>query len=904
MRFTPRFDILASRLPLERRVLERPTALAEVVVPTAWTDAQAEAWMDWADDLPSDLPRLELGPLVSGEILGGAIEGWAGRLAAWGRAIGLLTGEEQARVFARELAATVLLGLAAPARAPGDGARVHPVVDDPVETPAAAVLDLSDPTHRARLNAMADHIRRSELERRSGERLSEALSAVRDAVDRCQGDPRDCADPLRNPALARAAIAARHAGASDADILETAMGSAVPHPSPHPSTPAVPVILVDPASDQAAAAARASLRCDLVVCADRENAQACADARLAPGVCLDLSAVARMSADDEHLAAHLVDLTRLWTVALEIEIASGFSATGQEARRRYAIRPILFALAGAEAWLLQEGRSLEQAAARLRTASALIAGTAAAASHAMGQRIGARHIASEAAQAAARRLSDELGPATDALATAAKTALESTLAHPERRHGLIDVAINADAEAALRLGQTPFAAVTVGETGDGEIFRRLHPAIAAALIEAGGDLDAAEAWVFGTRTLPGAPELDPARLTGLGLTEVELEAVDRACRTAESLDSVFSVNVLGAGFVSDVWGVGSDQDRLLDRLELSAAEIEAAEHRIFGHEDLTGWPDLPAKLGPWLDQAAVEASFAGAVAEMGDVPIPQTIIVPWRTGVDEASVLIAQALREHQAIRLRREPAPGGRLFELPETNVPADAQHASQDPVETIVERVIERDRARRKLPDRRKGYIQKASVGGHKVYLHTGEYEDGELGEVFIDMHKEGAAFRSLMNNFAIAISIGLQYGVPLDEFVDAFVFTRFEPAGRVTGNDSIGSATSILDYIFRELGVSYLGREELANAGADTLDADGLGGGKADELVPAARFISKGFARGATPDNLVVLPFGKRDAGPREASIANADACPACGDFTLQQRGGGWVCDNCGIAPSMQG
>ena len=124
-------------------------------------------------------------------------------------------------------------------------------------------------------------------------------------------------------------------------------------------------------------------------------------------------------------------------------------------------------------------------------------------------------------------------------------------------------------------------------------------------------------------------------------------------------------------------------------------------------------------------------------------------------------------------------------------------------------MERVVEVDRSRRRLPDRRKGYIQKTTVGGHKVYLHTGEYDDGELGEIFIDMHKEGAAFRSLTNNFAIAISIGLQYGVPLDEFVEAFVFTRFDPSGPVTGNDSIRSATSILDYVFRELGVSYLGR-----------------------------------------------------------------------------------------------
>ena len=125
-----------------------------------------------------------------------------------------------------------------------------------------------------------------------------------------------------------------------------------------------------------------------------------------------------------------------------------------------------------------------------------------------------------------------------------------------------------------------------------------------------------------------------------------------------------------------------------------------------------------------------------------------------------------------------------------------ASTPQKSKIVAERIVERIIERTPGRRRLPDRRKGYIQKAIVGGHKVYLHTGEFDDGELGEVFIDMHKEGAAFRSLMNNFAIAISLGLQYGVPLDEFVDAYVYTRFEPAGQVKGNDQIKHATSILD------------------------------------------------------------------------------------------------------------
>ncbi len=138
---------------------------------------------------------------------------------------------------------------------------------------------------------------------------------------------------------------------------------------------------------------------------------------------------------------------------------------------------------------------------------------------------------------------------------------------------------------------------------------------------------------------------------------------------------------------------------------------------------------------------------------------------------------------------------------------IAARAVTVTEKIVERIVERVI-RERDREKLPGRRKGYTQKAIVGGHKVYVRTGEYDDGRLGEIFIDMHKEGAAFRAMMNNFAIAISLGLQYGVPLEEYVEAFTFTRFEPAGMVQGNDAIKNATSILDYVFRELAVSYLG------------------------------------------------------------------------------------------------
>ena len=192
-------------------------------------------------------------------------------------------------------------------------------------------------------------------------------------------------------------------------------------------------------------------------------------------------------------------------------------------------------------------------------------------------------------------------------------------------------------------------------------------------------------------------------------------------------------------------------------------------------------------------------------------------------------------------------------------------------------MERIVERDdREREKLPNRRKSYTQKATVGGHKVYLHTGEYEDGRLGEIFIDMHKEGAAFRSLMNNFAIAISLGLQYGVPLEEYVDAFTFTRFEPAGLVQGNDTIKNATSILDYIFRELAVSYLGRNDLAHVDLSEVANTGLGSSE-EELeeqapppaaqVPLARPAARAgeSGAGAAHDRSVAVAEQTELSGP---------------------------------------
>ena len=262
----------------------------------------------------------------------------------------------------------------------------------------------------------------------------------------------------------------------------------------------------------------------------------------------------------------------------------------------------------------------------------------------------------------------------------------------------------------------------------------------------------------------------------------------------------------------------------------------------------------------------------------------------------------------------------------------------------------MIEKPIHRERLPDRRTGYIQKASVGGHKVYLHTGEFEDGSLGEIFIDMHKEGAAFRSLMNNFAIAISIGLQYGVPLEEFVEAYTFTRFEPNGPVQGNDRIKFANSILDYIFRELGISYLGWDDLAHVDPNSAAGDQLGLGAAERHTSAEGSdeqltlpgYSKGFNRdGGGDDNIVPFSAPKSTEIPKadnddplaleldnevldvdveltdiqksgtSGSIAappsaaqnarfqgyTGDPCPECGHFTLIRNGTCQKCDSCG-------
>ena len=303
--------------------------------------------------------------------------------------------------------------------------------------------------------------------------------------------------------------------------------------------------------------------------------------------------------------------------------------------------------------------------------------------------------------------------------------------------------------------------------------------------------------------------------------------------------------------------------------------------------------------------AASQPFISGAISKTINMPNDATVedckaayMLSWKLALKANALYrdgskLSQPLNSQLIADDEDEDDAVEQLFEKP---MAARAAQVSEKIVEKLVERIVVM-REREKMPDRRKGYTQKAVVGGHKVYLRTGEYDDGRLGEIFIDMHKEGAALRSFINNFAIAVSLGLQYGVPLDEYVDAFTFTRFEPAGPVQGNDSIKYATSILDYVFRELAVSYLSRFDLAHVDPNESGFDALGRGVEEGKSPdeaqgagqqATKYLSRGLTRSRT-DNLVVMRGGSA------AISQGADNAPAGGSKVTALHGqGGRVSD----------
>ena len=303
---------------------------------------------------------------------------------------------------------------------------------------------------------------------------------------------------------------------------------------------------------------------------------------------------------------------------------------------------------------------------------------------------------------------------------------------------------------------------------------------------------------------------------------------------------------------------------LLAAVGFTKREIEAANVHICGAMTVEGAPHLKAEHYSVFDcanpcgkigkrylsveshirmMAASQPFISGAISKTINMPNDATVedcksayLLSWKLAL-KANALYRDGSKLSQPLNsqlISDEDEEEDAVEAFYDKPMAARTAQVSEKVVERLVERIVVM-REREKMPDRRKGYTQKAVVGGHKVYLRTGEYDDGRIGEIFIDMHKEGAALRSFINNFAIAVSLGLQYGVPLEEYVDAFTFTRFEPAGPVQGNDSIKYATSILDYVFRELAVSYMSRFDLAHVDPSESNFDAMGKGVEEGRAP---------------------------------------------------------------------
>ncbi len=432
-----------------------------------------------------------------------------------------------------------------------------------------------------------------------------------------------------------------------------------------------------------------------------------------------------------------------------------------------------------------------------------------------------------------------------------------------------------------------FALVKFKKLAGGGYFKIINRAVPEALRTLGyseSQIAEIEAYAVGHGNLNQAPGINPSSLKAKGFTDEKIAALNAALKSAFDIKFVFNQWTLGADWVKETLGFTDEQlgdfsFEMLPALGFSRKDIDAANIHVCGAMTLEGAPFLKAEHLPVFDcaspcgkigkrslsiqshilmMAAAQPFISGAISKTINMPNEATVedaknayMLSWKLAL-KANALYRDGSKLSQPLNASLLADGEEDEDEAVEQLIAAPAAQRAVQVTEKIVERVIERlYRDREKLPNRRKGYTQKAVVGGHKVYLRTGEFDDGRLGEIFIDMHKEGAAFRAMMNNFAIAISLGLQYGVPLDEYVEAFTFTKFEPAGMVQGNDAIKNATSILDYVFRELAVSYLGRHDLAHVDQSDLDKTSLGRGITEGKTTP---FSKGLYRGASPVKLV--------------------------------------------------
>jgi ribonucleoside-diphosphate reductase alpha chain len=535
-----------------------------------------------------------------------------------------------------------------------------------------------------------------------------------------------------------------------------------------------------------------------------------------------------------------------------------------------------------------------------------------------------------------------------------------------------------------------FALVKFKKLAGGGYFKIINRAVPEALRALGYDekqITDMIAYAVGRATLAHSPGVNHAALKAKGLPQEAIDKVEAALGAAFDIRFVLNKWTLGVETLSQVLKITPERYEapgfdLLTALGFSKAEIEAANSYACGAMTLEGAPYLKPEHLSVFDcanpcgrtgkrylsveshirmMAAAQPFITGAISKTINMPNDATVedckdayMLSWRLGL-KANALYRDGSKLSQPLNsqlIESDDEEDDAVETLISLNAPQRAAAVAERIVERVVERV-ERLRERERLPNRRKSYIQKAVVGGHKVYLHTGEYEDGRLGEIFIDMHKEGASFRSLMNNFAIAISLGLQYGVPLEEYVEAFTFTRFEPSGFVQGNDAIKNATSILDYVFRELAISYLGRNDLAHISPDEIGNTVLGGGVDQDKAPgfgegpaspaASSVVSRGLVR-SKADKLMLVPsragessvhvggsgahggfvqgatalkgeLAERAAlsvgsslAPQVETVAEkraearmkgyvGESCPECGNFTMVRNGTCLKCDTCG-------
>ncbi len=453
-----------------------------------------------------------------------------------------------------------------------------------------------------------------------------------------------------------------------------------------------------------------------------------------------------------------------------------------------------------------------------------------------------------------------------------------------------------------------FALVKFKKLAGGGYFKIINRSVPAALEKLGyssAQIEEIVSYAVGHGSLGNAPGINHTSLIGHGFGQAELDKIEASLETAFDIRFVFNQWTLGEAFCTNVLGIPAEKLNdptfdMLSHLGFTRKDIEAANDHVCGTMTLEGAPFLKEEHYAIFDcanpcgkkgkrylsvnshitmMAAAQSFISGAISKTINMPNDATIEdcqkayeLSWSLGV-KANALYRDGSKLSQplASALVEDDDEAAEVLES------GSMQEKAAVLAEKIIEKVVVKEiikSQRTKMPERRKGYTQKAVVGGHKVYLRTGEYEDGSLGEIFIDMHKEGAGFRAMMNNFAIAVSVGLQYGVPLEEFVDAFTFTKFEPAGMVQGNDSIKNATSILDYIFRELAVSYLDRTDLAHVKPQGASFDDLGRGEEEgvsnvqELSESAaskslevlkQISSTGYLRKRLPQELIVLNGG---------------------------------------------